>query len=173
MCELGIRAVFLLQPSEPCAVSVVLVFAICRKNIFVESSQLLEGDRVNREARISHAGNAALEAEVSPCATDDIALPMSYGSCSEFLDVSGCKRNIVVRDQNRVGFTGKARKHSVVPTPTYTPVHAVGVIEDTRSLGEPSASIDQLRPLGVQEYLALHLVHPIFKRFSETRDAGS
>src|SRR5271155_2736109 len=139
MGEHRVRAVLLVQASETSPASVVLIFAIGGKDVFVEASQFFDGDRIDGEAGGSDAWLPPIESLMKACATNDVSIPAGGSFFGEFRDVAGGERDVVVRDNHRVSLAPIGGQHAFIPAPAYAAVASVGVIDDRRILGDTVA----------------------------------
>src|ERR1017187_2313396 len=64
MRDHGVAAILFLKTGQPRPVRVVLILAIAGKEVFVEASDPFEGDGIDRETRISMAGQLPVEPPV-------------------------------------------------------------------------------------------------------------
>src|SRR5271165_2694976 len=139
MGEHRVRAVLLVQASKTRPASVVLIFAIGGEDIFVEASQLFNGNGIDGETGVSNAWLPPVEALMKAGATDDVSIPAGSGLFGDPVDIAWGKCNVVVRDHHHVGLPLIGRQHAFVPTLTYAAVASVGVVDYRRILGDTVA----------------------------------
>src|SRR5271165_3184846 len=139
MGEHRVRAVLLVQASKTRPASVVLIFAIGGEDVFVEASQLFNGNGIDREAGVSNAWLPPVEALMKAGATDDVSISAGSGLFGDLAEVAGGEGDVVVGDDDHVCLSRIGSQHAFIPALAYTTVASVRVVDYRRILGDTVA----------------------------------